>query len=109
MAVLQSVAQSGERMDDLISSRGLTTPSRNERPGGTEWELRTKADDATDDGAPDETSRGLRRLIYLDPWAFTRDCIGRWLQSHLSGFSVWPCQIPEKSSPCRVPAITPAR
>lgn len=32
-------------------------------------------------------------LIYLDPRTFTRDCIGRWLQSHLSGFSV--CALPD--------------
>ena len=30
----------------------------------------------------------LARLIYLDPRAFTRDCIGRWLQSNLTGFDV---------------------
>jgi DNA-binding NarL/FixJ family response regulator len=32
-------------------------------------------------------------LIYLDPRTFTRDCIGRWLQSHLGGFTV--CALPD--------------
>jgi DNA-binding NarL/FixJ family response regulator len=32
-------------------------------------------------------------LIYLDTRTFTRDCIGRWLQSHLSGFSI--CALPD--------------
>jgi DNA-binding NarL/FixJ family response regulator len=32
--------------------------------------------------------RESARLIYLDPRAFTRDCIGRWLQSNLTGFDV---------------------
>ncbi len=27
-------------------------------------------------------------LIYLDPRAFTRDCVGGWLQSSISGFGV---------------------
>jgi DNA-binding NarL/FixJ family response regulator len=38
-------------------------------------------------------SQNLNTLIYLDPRAFTRDCIGRWLQSSLSGFSV--CALPD--------------
>jgi len=32
-------------------------------------------------------------LIYLDQRTFTRDCVGRWLQSHLSGFTV--CALPD--------------
>jgi DNA-binding NarL/FixJ family response regulator len=32
-------------------------------------------------------------LIYLDPRTFIRDCIARWLQSHLSEFSV--CAVPD--------------
>jgi DNA-binding NarL/FixJ family response regulator len=32
-------------------------------------------------------------LIYLDPRAFTRDCVGHWLQSSLSGFQV--CLLPD--------------
>ncbi len=31
-------------------------------------------------------------LIYLDARTFTRDCIGRWLQTHLSGFRVCALQ-----------------
>jgi DNA-binding NarL/FixJ family response regulator len=43
-------------------------------------------------GAP---SQGLSTLIYLDPRAFVRDCIGRWLQSSLRGFSICPLPDPE--------------
>ncbi len=32
-------------------------------------------------------------LIYLDARTFTRDCVGRWLQSHLSGFTI--CALPD--------------
>ncbi|MCE3248448.1 MAG: two component transcriptional regulator, LuxR family [Geminicoccaceae bacterium] len=55
-----------------------------------------------DDGwrGRDAASAGARQvprvsatLIYLDPRTFTRDCIGRWLQSHLGGFSV--CALPD--------------
>lgn len=42
---------------------------------------------------PPQLSRATATLIYLDPRTFTRDCIGRWLQSHLSGFSV--CALPD--------------
>lgn len=54
-----------------------------------------QADDAaeacgwTQNGASGEP----QTLIYLDPRAFTRDCVGRWLQSSLSGFSV--CLLPD--------------
>src|SRR5262245_8638720 len=30
----------------------------------------------------------LQTVIYLDPRAFTRDCVGGWLQSSLAGFAV---------------------
>jgi DNA-binding NarL/FixJ family response regulator len=35
-------------------------------------------------------------LIYLDAQAFTRDCVGYWLQSSLSGFHVCLFQDPEQ-------------
>ncbi len=35
-------------------------------------------------------------LVYLDPRTFTRDCIGRWLQGHLNGFSVCALSEPEE-------------
>ncbi len=43
-------------------------------------------------------------LIYLDPRTFTRDCIGRWLQSHLSGFSV--CALPDPEQIITAPAAS---
>ena len=45
-------------------------------------------------------------LIYLDPRTFTRDCIGRWLQSHLSGFSV--CALPDPEQIITAPAVSDA-
>jgi DNA-binding NarL/FixJ family response regulator len=48
--------------------------------------------DAASSGAH-QVPRVTATLIYLDPRTFTRDCIGRWLQSHLSGFSV--CALPD--------------
>jgi DNA-binding NarL/FixJ family response regulator len=35
-----------------------------------------------------EASRELQTVIYLDPRAFTRHCVGWWLQSSLRGFHV---------------------
>jgi DNA-binding NarL/FixJ family response regulator len=35
----------------------------------------------------------LQTVIYLDPRAFTRDCVGGWLQTSLSGFRV--CVLPD--------------
>jgi DNA-binding NarL/FixJ family response regulator len=48
---------------------------------------------AWDDEAPSRVLRNgapgeLPTLIYLDRRAFTRDCVGNWLQSSLSGFAV---------------------
>jgi DNA-binding NarL/FixJ family response regulator len=34
------------------------------------------------------TSEQPQTVIYLDPRAFTRDCVGNWLQSSLTGFRV---------------------
>lgn len=43
---------------------------------------------------PDSTAwastQGAPKLIYVDPRAFTRDCVGRWLQTHLKEFGVKP-------------------
>jgi DNA-binding NarL/FixJ family response regulator len=41
-------------------------------------------------------SKQLQTVIYLDPRAFTRDCIGGWLRSSLSGFSVRVLQDPDQ-------------
>jgi len=35
-------------------------------------------------------------VIYLDPRTFTRDCVGRWLQSYLGGFTVSALPDPEQ-------------
>lgn len=46
--------------------------------------------------APNEASQQADTLIYLDPRAFTRDCIGRWLRSSMSGFTVCLLSDPEQ-------------
>ena len=46
----------------------------------------------------------LRMLIYLDPRALTRDCVGRWLQSQLSGFSV--CLLPDPEQITGAPIVS---
>jgi DNA-binding NarL/FixJ family response regulator len=63
----------------------------------------TMFDRAIDDAAREDTPAREERtfehsdtLIYLDPRAFTRDCIGRWLRSSMSGFSVCPLADPEQ-------------
>ena len=40
------------------------------------------------------TSEQPQTVIYLDPRAFTRDCVGNWLRSSLSGFQVRVLQDP---------------
>ena len=40
------------------------------------------------------TSEQPQTVIYLDPRAFTRDCVGHWLRSSLSGFQVRVLQDP---------------
>jgi DNA-binding NarL/FixJ family response regulator len=42
-------------------------------------------------------------LIYLDPRPLTRDCVGRWLQSSLSGFSV--CLLPDPEQITAAPIV----
>jgi DNA-binding NarL/FixJ family response regulator len=58
--------------------------------------------DAAFSGAS-EVPTATGTLIYLDPRTFTRDCIGRWLQSHLSGFSV--CALPDPEQIMTAPAV----
>jgi DNA-binding NarL/FixJ family response regulator len=61
-------------------------------------------DGAVDDAVREDTPVGETRngafkadtLIYLDPRAFTRDCIGRWLRSSLSGFNICLLSDPEQ-------------
>jgi DNA-binding NarL/FixJ family response regulator len=43
-------------------------------------------------------------LIYLDPRALTRDCVGRWLQSRLSGFSI--CLLPDPEQITAAPIVS---
>jgi DNA-binding NarL/FixJ family response regulator len=53
-------------------------------------------------GRNDDASAGrirndeLKPVIYLDPRAFTRECVGGWLKSSLSEFSVHLLQDPEQ-------------
>jgi DNA-binding NarL/FixJ family response regulator len=50
-----------------------------------------------------EAATGADTLIYLDSRTFTRDLIGRWLQSHLDGLSV--CALPDPEQIARDPAV----
>jgi DNA-binding NarL/FixJ family response regulator len=43
-----------------------------------------------------ERAAATATLIYLDPRTFTRDSIGRWLQSHLNGFRLCALHDPEQ-------------
>lgn len=61
---------------------------RRRRSGSSEESKPPAAHDAQGDPAPDGGSGEAPTLIYLDPRAFTRDCVGRWLQSSMSGFDV---------------------
>jgi DNA-binding NarL/FixJ family response regulator len=47
-------------------------------------------------GTPGDLSGDPQTVIYLDPRAFTRDCVGRWLQASLSGYAVRPLSGPER-------------
>jgi DNA-binding NarL/FixJ family response regulator len=49
-------------------------------------------------GASGDPSKDTAIVIYLDPRAFTRDCVARWLQANLSGFSVRPLPDPDRIS-----------
>jgi DNA-binding NarL/FixJ family response regulator len=66
---------------------------------------RNAEDAARDDDVPvreaarNGASRQLQTVIYLDPRAFTRDCVGGWLQSNLNGFGVRVVSDPEQIEP----------
>jgi DNA-binding NarL/FixJ family response regulator len=81
---------------------GLHAGGRAAEPSLDEFGLRTRELGA---GPPDIDAMFARpsqrpadaaTLIYLDPRTFTRDCIGRWLQSHLGGFTVCAWSDPEQ-------------
>jgi DNA-binding NarL/FixJ family response regulator len=55
---------------------------------------RVRSDAAPPDAG--EAAASGATLIYLDTRTFTRDCIGRWLESHLSGFSIRALPDPEQ-------------
>jgi DNA-binding NarL/FixJ family response regulator len=46
------------------------------------------SDETSGDGPADAAAQEPQTVVYLDPRAFTRDCVGGWLRSSLSGFSV---------------------
>jgi DNA-binding NarL/FixJ family response regulator len=55
-----------------------------------------REDDVTSPEGRSRASKQLQSLIYLDPRTFTRDCVGSWLQSSLSGFEVKVVADPER-------------
>jgi DNA-binding NarL/FixJ family response regulator len=52
-----------------------------------------RGDDAPGGGRRSDAHAELPTVIYLDPRAFTRDCVGGWLRSSLNGFNV--CVLPD--------------
>ncbi|HET8914089.1 MAG TPA: response regulator transcription factor [Propionibacteriaceae bacterium] len=78
----------------------LKFPSLNARPSDTP----SPGEDARVDWGLDAGSEELQMLIYLDPRALTRDCVGRWLQSSLSGFSV--CLLPDPEQITAAPIVS---
>jgi DNA-binding NarL/FixJ family response regulator len=54
----------------------------------------TDSDVSIREAVRNEPSEQLQTVIYLDPRAFTRDCVGNWFQSSLSGFRVRILQDP---------------
>jgi DNA-binding NarL/FixJ family response regulator len=94
MYVLKS-AKDQHRED--VTSSGSSAAVGSERPPSAISDgsgLGPRGDDATSrQDAPASWVRNGASLehqavIYLDPWAFTRDCVGVWLQSSLRGFGV---------------------
>jgi DNA-binding NarL/FixJ family response regulator len=59
-----------------------------ERPATDESEL--PHPEIPDPAAWASPQEALPKLIYVDSRAFTRDCVGRWLQAHLGEFGVRP-------------------
>jgi DNA-binding NarL/FixJ family response regulator len=91
------VLKSAKHRDDVTSS--VSRPAvGSERPPSALSEA-SATGPRGDDGPPGEGAPAGRRVgngasaehravIYLDPRALTRDCVGGWLQSSLSGFCV---------------------
>jgi DNA-binding NarL/FixJ family response regulator len=61
--------------------------SETHQAGGREG-LRDSCDNGTIRVVAGQARRDLQTLIYLDPRALTRDCVGRWLQGSLRDFRV---------------------
>jgi DNA-binding NarL/FixJ family response regulator len=66
------------------------------RPAAPGALLRDGADHLARGRASGDLSGDMQIVIYLDPRAFTRDCVGRLLQASLSGYAVWPLPDPER-------------
>jgi DNA-binding NarL/FixJ family response regulator len=78
------------------ASRVASTRGCEAQEPGSEAILESAADDLanlaiTGDGCDDP-----QIVIYLDPRAFTRDCVARCLQASLSGYRVQPLSDPER-------------
>jgi DNA-binding NarL/FixJ family response regulator len=89
-----------ERCRPAESVEGEGTPPGDE-PSRRDYQ--PEEDNAPVGWANGGSSRNLNTLIYLDPRAFTRHCIGRWLQSSLSGFSI--CALPGAEEITTAPII----
>jgi DNA-binding NarL/FixJ family response regulator len=89
---------------DLIGS--ATSEYRELKPLRLEARLNdtsSPGEDARPGWGGDAATEELQMLIYLDPRALTRDCVGRWLQSRLSGFSI--CLLPDPEQIAVAPIV----
>ena len=86
--------------------RGLTRLGRSDggKPDGGELNRGRSGTPGEDDASQEDDAVGDQvqavgespALIYLDPRALTRDCVGRWLQGSLSGLNVCLLQDPDQ-------------
>jgi DNA-binding NarL/FixJ family response regulator len=60
---------------------------------GSRWRENAFRRSDAPDGAPVGASEEIPAVVYLDPRAFTRDCVSRWLRTSLSGFHI--CILPD--------------
>jgi DNA-binding NarL/FixJ family response regulator len=101
MYVLKSAKQEHQETGSATSDDGELMPlTLDARPGDT----RLPGEDPRVDRRLDAGSDELQMLIYLDPRPLTRDCVGRWLQSRLSGFSV--CLLPDPDQITAAPIVS---
>ena len=90
-----------------LKHRRDDAPAEDNAPqrGESRWrEDASRGSDAPIDGARSGASGEVQALVYVDPRAFTRDCVSRWLQSSLSGFRI--CILPDPEQIVTLPVAS---